>query len=301
MGRILITGASGLVGNALVQALKGSEHEILRLVRREPRGPDELGWDPEAGRLAAEALAGAEALVHLAGENIATGRWTRVKKERIRRSRVLGTRTVTRAFLACSRPPPTLLAASAVGFYGDRGDEELDEGSPPGTGFLAETCRAWEAETLPLEEAGIRVARMRIGMVLSLRGGALPRLLGPFKLGLGGRIGSGRQWMSWIGLEDLSRAILFCLKEKALRGPVNLTAPQPVRNAAFARVLASALGRPACLPLPAPAARLLLGEMADELLLASTRALPRRLLDEGFRFRDEDLEACLSRLLPRRL
>ena len=294
----LVSGASGMIGSALVKRLAEEGHEVTRLVRSPPK-PDapEIHWDPAANRLEPSAVEGFDAVVHLAGENIAQGRWTEAKKDRIRRSRVQGTRLLAGAIAQANRPPKVLLAASAIGFYGDRGDEELDEDSAGGSGFLADVCRDWEAATQAAGERGIRVVNVRIGLVLSTTGGALARLLPLFRLGLGGRLGGGRQYVSWITLDDLGEVIAHLIVTESCRGPVNAVAPQPVTNRQFTRALGRVLRRPALIPVPAPALRLLLGEMAGALLLSSARALPRRLLDSGFTFQDPNLAGALARLL----
>jgi uncharacterized protein (TIGR01777 family) len=233
----------------------------------------------------------------LAGESIAQGRWTAARKAEIRGSRTVGTRRLCESLARLSAPPRLVITASGVNIYGDRGDVRLDEESPPGTGFLADVCREWESATGKAAAAGSRVIHLRFGLILSVRGGALPRLLLPFKLGAGGRIGSGRQWMSWIAIDDVVEAIQHALGGADLAGPVNCVSPAPVTNAEFTRVLARALSRPALLPLPAFAARLILGEMADELLLASVRVEPRRLIESGYPFRYPELAAALAHVL----
>jgi len=301
--RVLVSGASGLVGSALVRRLSepGAAPEpaqVLRLVRRPPRPQaGEIAWDPQAGQLSPEALEGLDAVVHLAGENIGAGRWTADKKARIRASRVEGTSLFARALARLARPPRVLVCASAVGWYGDRGEEELDEASPPGTGFLAGVCREWEAATEPAASAGVRVVLARFGVILARHGGALGRMLPLFRWGLGGRLGSGRQYMSWIALDDAVRAIQFLLDSDALRGPVNVVAPRPVTNREFTAALGRVLRRPALCAAPAFMLRLALGEMADEMLLAGARAVPRRLAEQGFVFDHPELESALARLL----
>lgn len=292
--RLLISGASGLIGSALVRAVP-ADWEVVRLVRTPP-GAGEVRWDPEGGAIDVGAVGAIDAAVHLAGESIA-GRWTEAKKQRIRDSRVKGTRLLARTLAGMSPAPGVLLSASAVGIYGDRGDEVLTEDSPHGTGFLPEVGSAWEEAAQPAAEAGIRVVCMRMGVVLAREGGALARMLPPFRLGLGGSLGGGRQWMSWIALADVTAAMLHLLEAESLSGPVNLTAPNPVTNREFTRTLARVLGRPAFLSVPAFALRLAFGEMADEALLASTRVLPRRLLDSGFTFRHPELEGALRAVL----
>jgi len=296
--RIAVTGASGLVGRALTRALEATGRGVHPLVRRPPR-PDtrEIRWDPETGEVDTESLRGFSAVVHLAGENIASGRWTPRRREVIRRSRVEGTRALAEALARMKAPPRTLLCASAVGYYGHRGDEVCTEESPPGEGFLPEVCAAWEAAADPAREAGIRVVHARIGVVLSREGGALPRMLPPFRLGLGGPVGSGKQWMSWIALDDLTALIEHCLDDPSLAGPVNAVAPHPAINREFAKTLGRVLRRPAVLPLPAFAVRLLLGEMGRDLLLASARAVPEAALRAGFAFRFPRLEYALRHVL----
>lgn len=294
--KVAVTGATGLVGSALVPVLATAGHEVVRLVRAMPTAGGDIHWDPAAGRLDAASLEGLDAVVHLAGERI-TGRWTAAKKARIRSSRVQGTRLLAETLARLTRPPKALVCASAVGYYGERGTEVVREESPPGAGFLAEVCREWEAAARPAAEKGIRVVHLRIGVVLSAAGGALALMLTPFKLGLGGRVGSGRQYMSWIAIDDLAGIIPHALTNESLRGPVNAVAPQPVTNLEFTKTLGRVLGRPTIFPMPAFAARLAFGEMADELLLASTRVEPARLIASGYKFRAPELEAALRRLL----
>ena len=299
MATIAITGATGFIGSALVEDLRAAGHGVRRLVRDERRrGPDDAVWDPAAGRLDPGALEGADALVHLAGEPIAQ-RWTAAVKRRIRESRVQSTRLLATAIVSLRRPPRVFVSGSAMGIYGDRGDEELDETSPPGRGFLADVAVAWEGAAEPAARAGVRVANLRTGLVLSPRGGALAKLLVPFRLGLGGRIGSGRQWVSWIALSDTVSAIRHAIDSESLAGPVNLAAPVPVTNAELTKTLARVLRRPALLPVPAFALRLVFGEMGEATLLASQRMRPRRLLDNGYRFRHPVLEGALRHELGR--
>lgn len=295
--RIGITGASGLVGTALRRSLEADGHRVAPFVRRPP-AEGEIFWDPARGDLDASELEGLDAVVHLAGESVAGGRWTEERKRRIRDSRVHGTDLLARALAACARRPRVLVSASAVGFYGDRGDEVLDEEAGPGEGFLAEVCQAWEAAAEPARQAGVRVAHPRIGVVLAAEGGALAKMKGPFRLGLGGVIGTGQQFMSWVHRDDLVAMLRFAVDTEALEGPFNAVAPQPVRNAEFTKALGAALGRPTMLPLPAFAARLAMGrELADEMLLASTRCVPARLQSLGFTFRYPQLEAALRSVL----
>jgi len=297
--KVAVTGATGLVGTALGSYLEAGGHAVTRLVRGRP-GRDEAAWDPARGVIDAQLLEGVDAVVHLAGESIADGRWTADKKRRIRDSRVGGTRLLASALARLRRKPRTLLCASAVGFYGDRGEELLTESSCVGDGFLPEVCSQWEGAAAPAAEAGIRVVHLRIGLVLTPLGGALGRMLVPFRIGVGGRMGSGRQWMSWIAIDDLLSAIHHVLADEELRGPVNAVAPHPVTNAEFARTLGSVLGRPAVAPLPGVAARLAFGEMADALLLSSARVQPEKLLNAGFSFRYPRLDGALDHLLGRR-
>lgn len=294
--KIAITGSSGLIGEALATALQSDGHEVLRLVRRVP-GPGEVGWDPEADKIDADALAGIDAAVHLAGENIASGRWNAARKKRILNSRVMGTRLLADTLADLQPKPKTLISASAIGYYGDRAAEVLNETAAPGKGFLPKVCREWEAATMPAADRGIRVVMPRISAVLTPKGGALGKMLLPFKLGLGGKIGSGQQYMSWITLDDVVRVIQFALENENLDGPVNAAAPQAVTNAGFTKALGKALGRPTIFPMPAFAAKAAFGEMAEAILLASARVKPERLLTEGFEFRHPELEPALREML----
>jgi len=298
--RILVTGSSGLIGSALVPFLTAGGHRVIRLIRSQSQTPtmgESWGWDPERGTILPTGQEEPDAVVHLAGENIAGARWTQRQKALIRDSRVKGTRALSDLIGRRSPPPKVLVCASAVGYYGDRGDESLTEESASGSGFLPDVCREWEAACQPAAEKGIRVVNLRIGVVLSPAGGALARMLTPFKLGAGGVIGGGRQYMSWIALDDVVSAIHFALTHEILRGPVNGVAPNPVTNRSFTQTLGRALSRPILFPMPAFAARLALGEMADALLLAGARVLPARLLESGFVFRYPDLEGALRHLL----
>jgi uncharacterized protein len=298
--KILLTGSHGLIGTGLVPALTARGHRTVRLVRAPAAPPPgDVVWDPATGHVADPArLDGLDAVVHLAGENIASGRWTQARKARIRESRVRGTRLLAEALARLPHPPRALVCASAVGYYGDRGEEVLREESPPGTGFLAEVCRDWEAAADPARRAGIRVVALRTGLVLSPAGGALARLLPVFRLGLGGRLGSGRQYASWIAIDDVVGAILHLLESDAVTGPVNLVAPHPVTNREFTAALGRALRRPALLAVPAWALRIALGETAGE-LLASVRAEPAKLRGAGYAFRHPDVEEALRALLGR--
>ena len=293
---VVITGSSGLIGSTLVPLLTRNGHTIRRLVRG-ARAEGAARWNPDDGSLDTSALADADAVVHLAGESISAARWTPAKKARIQTSRVRGTALLTRALVERARKPMVFISASAVGIYGDRGDEVIDERSGPGQGFLAEVCSQWEAATRPAADAGIRVVNCRMGVVLSGAGGALAKMLPPFRLGFGGDIGSGRQYMSWIAVDDVVGAIQHLMFAETVAGPVNVVAPTPVSNADFTKTLGRVLHRPTRLRLPAFAVRLGLGEVADELLLASTRALPARLTAAGYQFRYPTLEGALRHLL----
>ncbi len=298
--RLVISGASGLVGARLAAFLAAGGHRVDRLVRRDPQsGRTDIRWRPEAGEIDAPALEGVDAVVHLAGASIAAGRWTSARKEAIRRSRVEGTRLLAETVARLSRPPSVVVSASAIGYYGSRGDESLTEDSPAGDGFLAEVCQAWEAAADPARHAGVRVVTLRMGMVLAASGGALGRMLLPFKLGLGGVVGSGRQYVSWIALGDLVSAIHHVLLAAGVTGPVNAVAPVPVTHRDFVRTLGRVLRRPTLAPLPAPIVRLLLGEMGQALLLDGARVLPARLQAAGFRFRHPVLESALRAELAR--
>jgi len=295
---VLVSGASGLLGSTLLPALAAAGRGHLSLVRRPP-GAGEVRWDPAAGSIDAPRLRGVTAAVHLAGEPIAEGRWNDARKQRIRRSRVDGTRLLSEALARLPVRPEVLVSASAVGIYGDRGDEVLTEEGPLGTDFLADVGREWEAATGPASDAGIRVVHLRFGIILAREGGALPRMVRPFLLGAGGPIGNGRQWMSWISLEDAVRVVLEALRNDRARGPINAVAPNPVRNAEFAAELGRALHRPALVPVPALALRILFGEMADAALLASQRAVPDALKALGFEFRHPTLPLALQAVLDR--
>jgi uncharacterized protein (TIGR01777 family) len=296
--QIAVSGSSGLVGSALLPFLTAGGDRVTRLVRKDA-GVGEIPWDPAGGVRDLSHLEGVDAVVHLAGENIAAGRWTAARKEEIRRSRVEGTRRLSESLARLSRRPKVLVSASAVGFYGDRGDEILKEDSAPGTDFLAQVCREWEAATEPASRAGIRVVQLRFGMILSPAGGALKKMLLPFKLGAGGRIGSGTQYVGWIGIDDVAGVIHHAIVTESLQGPVNAVAPTPVTNAEYTRTLARVLSRPAVAPMPAFAARLAFGELADALLLASQRVIPTRLQASGYKFRYPELEGALRHLLGR--
>lgn len=290
---ILVTGSTGLVGSSLVPHLQAGGHRVLRLVRASPKDDTERRWDPEAGELSPDALEGIQAVVHLAGENIASGRWNEAKKGRIRSSREDGTRLLAQGLAELQTPPGVLISASAIGYYGSRGDEILDEESPPGADFLAETCIAWENAARPAADAGVRTLTLRIGIVLSADGGALARMLFPFKMGVGGVIGGGEQYMSWISLSDLMGIIVHALNSETLEGPVNAVSPAPATNREFTRTLGGVLSRPTIFPMPAFAARLAFGEMADALLLSGARVTPARLQESGYDFQHPELEGAL--------
>jgi len=292
--RVVVSGASGLVGAALCPALQAAGHEVVALVRSDLPG---VRWDPEADTIDAAGLEGCDAVIHLAGENIAGGRWNHSRKARIRDSRIHGTRLIAETLAGLETPPRALITASAIGYYGHRYGEVLPEYADPGTGFLPDVCGAWESAAEPAREAGIRVATVRLGVVLSQNGGALAKMLTPFRLGVGGRIGKGDQYMSWIALDDVVGVFQHVLAHDALKGPVNGVAPHPVTNLEFTKTLGRVLSRPTILPLPAIVAKLALGEMAQDLLLASTRVEPERLKQTGYRFRFPELEGALRYLL----
>ncbi|HEY5026685.1 MAG TPA: TIGR01777 family oxidoreductase, partial [Acidimicrobiales bacterium] len=295
--RVVISGSSGLIGRSVVAGLRARGDEVTPLVRRAPAA-GEARWDPGAGTVDTGALEGAGAVVHLAGAGIGDKRWSATRRHVIMSSRVQGTALLARALGGLGHPPTVFLSASAVGFYGDRGGEELSEASEAGHGFLAEVCRAWEDATAPAEHSGVRVVRLRSGVVLSAQGGALARQLPLFRFGLGGRLGSGRQWLSWISLADEVRAILYALDHQAVRGAVNVTAPAPVTNRDFTHALGRALHRPAVLAVPGPALRVALGsDLASEMVLASQRVVPTALLAAGFAFDHAGVDDALAHAL----
>ncbi len=294
MQTILITGASGLVGRELTRSLSAAGHRVLPLRRNSQLA---LFWDIDRKIIELGDCGQIDAVINLAGENIVAGRWTAARKRSIWQSRVESAGLLAEFFAAAKNKPKVLISASAVGFYGDRGDEELTEASPAGTGFLAETAQAWEAAVQPATAAGIRTVQLRLGIVLSPAGGALAKMLPSFTIGLGGVIGSGRQWLSWISLCELPGIISHILRHEELRGPINAVSPGPVSNRDFTRTLAAVLRRPALLPAPRLLLKLLLGEMAEELLLASAKAQPRQLLDTGYVFQEPELKPALCHLL----
>jgi uncharacterized protein len=311
--RVLISGSSGMVGTAVTRLLTENGHTASRLLRRHSRGkiieaapveseipvpvPNDVRWDPAANEFDAQAAEGADAIVHLAGAGIGDGRWTAARKTLLRSSRVEATRHLVDSLSALSVKPKVFVGVSAVGYYGDRGDEKLTDHSGPGSDFLAQICKDWERESNRAAEFGARVVILRFGIILSTRGGALPRMLTPIKMFVGGKLGSGQQWMSWISLDDAAGVIRFALENENVRGPVNTVSPYPIRNVDFTRKAASAVHRPAMFPAPAFALRIALGEMADGLLLSSQRALPEKLQTLGYQFQDSDLGFTLARLI----
>ena len=294
---IAVSGASGFIGSAVVTALAAEGHRLLRLVRRPSAGSDEIAWDPEGGQIDSPKLEGVDAVVHLAGESIAGGRWNAERKQRIRQSRVQGTSLLAGALARLAARPRVLVSGSAMGIYGDRGDEVLVETSTTGTGFLAEVGQAWEGAADLARMAGIRVVHPRFGMVLHPSGGGLEKMLPPFRMGLGGHLGNGQQWMSWVTRDDAVAIIRAAIFNDALSGPVNATSPNPARNSDFTRLLGAALHRPAVAAVPAFALELLFGELAREALLASQRMMPARLQELDFTFKDPDLGPAFTTLL----
>jgi uncharacterized protein (TIGR01777 family) len=295
--RVLVTGASGLLGRALVSSLQARGFEVSRLVREKAQNSDQIHWDP-ARPLSPKAISGFDAVIHLAGESV-VGRWSNAKKTKIRDTRVGGSRTLTHALATAPKRPRVLIAASAIGYYGDRADEVLNEKSASGAGFLADVCREWEAASQPAVDAGIRTVQIRTGIVLSSEGGALQKMLTPFRMGIGGRVGSGRQWMSWIHIQDWVGSVHHILKNDLLQGAVNLVSPKPVQNEEFTETLASVLSRPAIFPVPAFAIKALFGQMGEEVLLASQRVEPARLVTSGYPFQCSDLRKALEALLKK--
>ncbi|HET6816785.1 MAG TPA: TIGR01777 family oxidoreductase [Mycobacteriales bacterium] len=295
--KVVVTGSTGLIGSALVRNLRADNHDVLRLVRHAPRAADEVQWQPSSGFLEPDVVNGVDAVVHLAGAGIGDHRWTEDYKRVIRESRVSGTTAVAQAIASAAQPPRVLVSGSAVGYYGDTGEEACDESSPSGDGFLASVVRDWEAASAPASEAGVRVVNIRTGIVLSADGGLLKQMLPIFKLGLGGRLGSGRQWFSWISIADHVAAVRYLMADDDLSGPVNVTAPEPVRNKEFTKALARAVHRPAVAVVPSVALKAALGGFAEEGALVSQRVLPARLEAAGFTFTFADIDAALRALV----
>jgi uncharacterized protein len=300
--KILVTGSSGLVGTALCKSLRADSHTVARLTRsgsasQSGQPAEAIRWEPPTGSLDLAAMEAADALVHLAGASIAQGRWTIARKEILRSSRVDATRHLVAGLAKLNRKPRVLISASAIGYYGDRGDETLTESSAPGNDFLAQLCRDWEAAATEAESFGIRTVLLRFGIILDANGGALPRIILPFRFGVGGRLGSGKQWMSWIALEEVVRLLRYAIENSSVRGPVNAVSPNPVTNAEFTRIAAAALHRPAFFPVPRFALRLALGEMANALLFSSQRVLPQKLLALQYSFLYPDLRNVLDSIL----
>jgi uncharacterized protein (TIGR01777 family) len=297
--RILIGGSHGLVGTALIKALETDGHEIFRLVRHAPTSKTEVEWSPDRYSIALARIEGFDAVVNLAGESIAEGRWTDDKKRRIRESRVKGTKLLGDALANLAVPPQIFVCASAIGYYGNRGDELLTETSAPGDDFLAKVCAEWENATALATEKGIRVVNARFGVILDTNGGALKKMLPPFRMGVGGKVGSGKQWMSWIALDDVVAGIQFALANDSIKGPVNFVAPVPVTNSEFTQTLGKVLSRPTILPIPAFAIKFLFGEMGEALLLGGQRVAPQRLVAEGYKFSYPQLEKALVHILEK--
>jgi uncharacterized protein (TIGR01777 family) len=293
---ILISGSTGLIGSALVPYLITGGYAVKHLVRKTPKSEHEIAWNPNEDSIDRDRLEGLDAVIHLAGEGI-TGRWTEEKKRKIMNSRKAGTNLLAATLAGLSNPPKVLISASAIGYYGDRGNELLTEDASPGVGFLSEVCKEWETALAPAAEKGIRTASLRIGIALSSAGGALAQMLTPFRLGAGGNIGSGKQWWSWVAIDDVIGMIQHVLMSDSITGPVNAVTPNPVTNAEFARILGKVLKRPAIFPLPSWAAKIALGEMADALLLASSNVVPAKLIATNYPFRYPELEGALRHLL----
>jgi len=295
--KILISGSHGLVGSALAKALQQSGDEVLSLVRGKASSSNQIEWDPKQGLLSLDSIEGLDTVVHLAGEAIAEGRWSDEKKQRIRDSRVQGTRLLAEKVAAMASPPRVFVSASAIGFYGNRGDELLTEQSTAGRDFLADVCVEWERATEAVQARGIRTVLARFGIILSTKGGALAKMLPPFRMGVGGRVGNGKQWMSWIALEDVVAGLLHVMKTESVKGAVNFVAPNPVTNAEFTKKLGNALSRPTIFPIPVFGIRLAFGEMADALLLSSQRVKPAVLEASGFEFQYVELSNALKAIL----
>ena len=295
---VLVSGATGLIGSVLRSELESKGHSVIVLSRSKPSSEDTIRWDPSRGQIDASRLEGIDAVVHLAGESI-FGRWTEEKKQKILASRVRGTRLLAETIAGLSEKPRAMVCASGINYYGDRGNELLREESEPGDAFLSEVVKEWEAAANPAREASIRVANLRFGVVLSPEGGALGTTLPIFKLGGGGKVGSGNQWWSWVALEDVVGALVHALENDSVEGPVNVVAPNPLTNAGYTKVLGDVLNRPTLLPVPAPAIRAVLGQVADELVLASMRVEPAKLKETGYEFRYPELEGAMRHLLGR--
>jgi len=294
--KVAVTGSSGLIGSSLVSFLSQKGVTVSKILRENAKD-NEISWKPEGGDWDSAFAGGIDGIVHLAGENIASGRWTKVKKEKIRNSRIEGTKRLCEHILKLPNPPSVFVCASAIGYYGDRGMEFLNETSSRGSGFLPDVCLGWEEAANTVSNAGIRVVNVRFGVVLSKNGGALAKMLTPFKMGMGGKIGSGTQYMSWVAIDDVTGAIYHALVTDSLKGPVNVTAPNPVTNKEFTNILGKVLNRPTIMPMPAFAARLAFGEMANDLLLASTKVAPKKLSDSGYEFQYTELENALKHVL----
>lgn len=295
--KILVSGASGLIGTALTAALHVEGHTVHRLVRERSDNPDTVYWKPSTGEIERDKLDGYDAVVHLAGENIAAGRWNDERKARILNSRVDGTRLLAESLAACTGKPQVLVCASATGYYGDGGNAELTEDAPRGKGFLADVVEAWEDAADPARAAGIRTVHLRFGVVLAAEGGALEKMITPFKTGMAGKLGDGTQWMSWVSRDDAVRAIQFALTDESLSGPVNAVSPTPVTNEQFTTAMGNVLNRPTVMSIPVFALKMLAGEMAEEMLLVSSRVVPKKLLEAGFSFSHVDLEKTLHQIL----
>lgn len=296
--RVLISGATGLIGQALIKSLEGDGHEVARLVRsKKSANAGDIEWHPNQGILDANQIEGFDVVVHLAGESIASGRWNDEKKRRIVESRVKGTELISKTIASLKQPPRVFVSASAIGYYGDRGDELLNEQSTSGNDFLSDVCRQWENATSAAEAKGIRTVHARFGIILDKEGGALEKMLTPFRMGIGGRVGDGQQWMSWIALADVIAGLRFVIDDESVDGPVNFVAPHPVRNAEFTKALGHALSRPTIFPIPAFGVRLAFGEMGDALLLSSTRVEPTQLVQHNFPFKFTNLDAALKSIL----
>jgi uncharacterized protein (TIGR01777 family) len=302
--KVLISGSTGLIGAALTTFMLSQGHSVVRLIRPKSHanaahsnGGSAIVWDPDSGKIDSAALEGFDAVIHLGGENLADGRWSEARKSELIKSRVESTRLLSQTLASLKQPPKVFLVASAIGFYGNRGEETLDEGSSRGPGFLAELCEAWESACQPAAKAGIRVVNLRLGVVLSTKGGALAKMLLPFQLGAGGEIGNGGQYFSWVSLDDVSGAVLHALKTESLSGPVNITAPNPVTNKQFTKALGKVLVRPTLIPIPTFGLRALFGEMADECLIAGQKVMPVKLQKSNYQFRNTEIEPTLRQIL----